>query len=568
MRFNSYQATNFTHMRLAWLLGDQRLHPTEEKRFGQLSFFVAAGVLAGLAALAAIYFLAFRVPPPVATAMAVSVTQPETPHIDYLNCWFTVPTGRAVRCGRVVAAEIPGLANGRFVSLPFVVFQSGKGRDEAPLVFLHGGPGEPAGIDAEGVTRWWTLIDQSEWMRRQDLIVFDQRGAGLAEPSLKCPEMQSAGYEVFIGKMSNDAAAGRWAEAAKACRDRLTEAGIPLGSYNTETSTEDLAVLLKGLGYKSWNLYGVSYGTRLALAFLRTHPAGIRSVILDSVYPPNVHAYVEAPANAAHAFTALFEDCAKRPSCLTANPHLAAAFRDLATRTAMSPLQAPSDVAGDSPQAGPGLVPLDSAKLIEVLFGGFYSWQDIRQLPEIINAAAGGDTRPLAPLVEEALDTYRSREFSYGLFLSTECHDDWSYDSPAAIENAASSADVFGAFARANLPVVACPVWAVGSVTPQFHDPVRSDAPVLILTGDYDPITPPAWAMAAATTLPRSTVIHFPGIGHGIIASHRCADELAAQFLIDPTKSPYHDCLIGVSAGPWNSSRAAIREKLRRADHQ
>jgi pimeloyl-ACP methyl ester carboxylesterase len=175
-------------------------------------------------------------------------------------------------------------------------------------------------------------------------------------------------------------------------------------------------------------------------------------------------------------------------------------------------------------------------------------------MPGIIHAAARGDTKPMAPLIQEALDTYKSDDFSYGAFLSTECHDDWSYDSAAAIENAAASADVYGPFARANLPVIACPVWNVGGAPQAFHAPVRSDVPVLILTGNYDPITPPAWAEGAAVSLPKSTVIHFPGIGHGVIESHRCADQLALRYLDDPTKPLYHDCLLGVVAGPWSQT--------------
>lgn len=504
-----------------------------------------------MALLAALYFLSSRPPASVVSADpgATRAIKSAAPHIEDADCWFQVPASRAARCGRLVAAETPGVANGRFVRLPFVIFRSGRTDGEAPLVFLHGGPGEPAGLDADGIARWWKLIEQSEWLKRQDLIVFDQRGAGMAEPSLKCPELNQAGYAVFVGSMNDQEAAARWRDAAKTCSDRLIQAGIPLDSYNTAASAEDLAALLSGLGYGAWNLYGVSYGTRLALVFLRHHPEGTRSAILDSVYPPNVHAYVEAPANAARAFAALFDDCTKRPACQGANPRLSVQFRQLALRAAADPLRAP--LGGD---AGASRGSFDSAKLIETLFGGFYSWLDISQMPGIINAAAHGDTKPLAPLIAEALDTYKSDDFSYGAFLSTECHDDWSYDSQAAIDNAAASADVYGPFARANLPVIACPVWQVGSAPLAFHEPVHSNVPVLILTGDYDPITPPAWAEAAAATLPRSMVIHFPGIGHGVVDSHRCADQLAARYLADPVKPVYHDCLIGVVAGPWSQT--------------
>ena len=139
---------------------------------------------------------------------------------------------------------------------------------------------------ADAMKGWWPYIDAVPWLQGRDLILMDQRGAGLSEPSLDCPEIERVGLELL--KLSGDPGRRRtvYMAAAEECRRRWLAAGVALGDYDTGTAAADFVELRRALGVAAWNLYSVSYGTRLALVLIREDPEGLRSVILDSAYPP------------------------------------------------------------------------------------------------------------------------------------------------------------------------------------------------------------------------------------------------------------------------------------------
>ena len=124
------------------------------------------------------------------------------------------------------------------------------------------------------------------FLDHRDYILFEQRGARHAQPSLACPETNALTAEVAAGRLRGTAVTKALATAAAACRQRLTSAGIDLDGYTSAATADDIEDLRKALGYETWNLQGISYSTRLMLTVLRRHPAGVRSVILDSVAAP------------------------------------------------------------------------------------------------------------------------------------------------------------------------------------------------------------------------------------------------------------------------------------------
>src|SRR5207237_7170740 len=189
-----------------------------------------------------------------------------------------------------------------------------------PFVFLQGGPGG-AIIDDLGsqITRQKRITD---YPADRDLILIDQRGTGLSQPSLACKETTTLDYRTLGQQLSPQRQADLWVQAAQQCRARLVASGINLNAYTSLADAADVAALRGALGYPALNLYGVSYGTRLALTVMRTHPQGLRSVILDSVDPPDVNAVTGPLASSARAFAVLFQGCAADPACNAAFPHL------------------------------------------------------------------------------------------------------------------------------------------------------------------------------------------------------------------------------------------------------
>ncbi|GGF11117.1 alpha/beta hydrolase [Aliidongia dinghuensis] len=501
------------------------------------------GVALGLAGVLLVG--AFHRPAPP-RAEAAAPRAHGAPRVETVDCWFKVPAGRVARCGRLKAPENWGAPDGREVVVPFVVFSGGAGAAPDPVIYINGGPGEPSGIGASEIGRWWGILSSASWAQGRDVVVFDERGVGLSEPTLTCPEMIEIGERLFSDPMPPAAVNAAWAEAAGRCHARLVAAGIKLERYNTNAIVHDLTALIDGLGYRSWNLLAVSYGTRVALSFLRDHGVGTRSVILDSVYPPSVKAYEDAAGSAAHAMAGLVAYCAGDPACRAANPHFAAALQAQIHRAAKEALVVPLHRPGQPDRR----VSLDDAKLVEVLFYGFYRSEDLRKLPGAITALDQGNAGPLAPFVEAALDNYRSPDTSHGLYLSVTCHDEFPFDDPQVVERAASASGDLRQFALSDLALAACPAWPAGIAAKAERQPVESDVPIVLLSGDLDPVTPAAWAKTALATLPHGSLFHFPGVGHGVLAANACADRIVRRFLAKPETRPFDDCLLTLTSQP------------------
>jgi pimeloyl-ACP methyl ester carboxylesterase len=127
-------------------------------------------------------------------------------------------------------------------------------------------------------------------------------------------------------------------QALLECRERLASEGVNLAAYNSAENAADLNDLRRALGLAAWNLYGISYGTRLALTAIRDFPQGLRSVVIDSVYPPQVSLFADIPANGARAFGVLFDECAADAICAAAYPNLGSVFFDLVDRFNTDPV--------------------------------------------------------------------------------------------------------------------------------------------------------------------------------------------------------------------------------------
>ena len=172
----------------------------------------------------------------------------------------------------------------------------------------------------------------------RDVIFVDQRGTLHADPLLACPEVDQFENDTVDLPMAAASTTTLDTAAYQACRDRLAATGVDLASYNTTENAADIADLRVAMGIDSWNVYGVSYGTRLALSLLRDHPEGIKSMVLDSVSPPVnniVDTWWSAPAS---SFKAIFAACEAQPACAAAYPNLAADFTDTVNRLNTTPL--------------------------------------------------------------------------------------------------------------------------------------------------------------------------------------------------------------------------------------
>ena len=489
---------------------------------------------------------AAQTPLPTGT-LTVETTPEPTPlpqmRYETIASPYDVPLGRLVECGYLTVPENRSDPDSRNIRLAVAVVQSDSPNPKPdPIVYLSGGPGgsalKMAPFAFEGMF--------SPFVAGRDLILFDQRGVGHSEPALDCEESNAAYRKAVEQDIKRQELAAMMTEAIDTCHDRLARRGIDLSAYTSAESAADLNDLRQALGYEQWNLFGISYGTRLALTAMRDYPEGIRSVILDSTYPPQVDLYSELLPNARRAFDEFFGGCRADPVCSTAYPDLETVFFDLvkqldAQPAALSVWNPATDVTIEAQMNGD--------LLLGALFQALYSTWTIPYLPATIYEASEGDLEVLTPLLG---DLFFTRDFiSIEMHYSVQCQEEVPFSSPERVAAAAQAHPRIRAMFDSEATFDICQSWGAVQPDPKENQPVRSDIPTLVLAGEYDPITPPSWGRLAAKNLPRGFFFEFPGVGHGAsVSGEPCPLGIALAFLNAPTASPDASCIDGMT-GPY-----------------
>ncbi|MFJ5778865.1 alpha/beta fold hydrolase [Streptomyces sp. NPDC093094] len=413
-----------------------------------------------------------------------------------------------------------------------------------PVVFMEGGPGG----DAIGSI---PFLIASGVNRDRDLIVMAQRGTLHSQPSLACPEIDRFSAKA-VGLRYDAPSTGRLlVRAAKECRDRLTAEGIRLSAYNTTENAADFADLRRALGIGRWNVYGYSYGTDLALTYLRRHPQGVRSVAIDSVAPPQIVSLPWTWDSAREGIGAIFAACEAQPRCRSRYPDLPRTLTQQVRRLEAHPLTLRVPPPGGG---APVKVVLDGGALVNLLVADGSALPAV-DVPAALDELAHGRPERLAQARAGAA-TPVVGEFAHGLTNSVACAE-WA---PGFTES-----DVLRAGRRAfpgwpdtvlvhapQLPFQydVCRVWDVPDRTPIQRVATTSGVPALILSGTFDAKTGASWGPYAGRTLPRSTAVRIPGIGHWVVPQSPCAQQVLTSFLARPA-APDTGCVAGLAPRPF-----------------
>jgi len=427
-----------------------------------------------------------------------------------------VVQGKDVVCGYLSVPEDHNRASGPGIRLAVVIFKGSYSTPAAtPVVDLQGGPGTEL-LATIGPVLTPTILSNFQLVGR-DLILLDQRGVGYSQPSLSC--------------QAN--------ETLQQCHDRLVRQGINLNDYNTVQNAEDIHTLVHALGYHQVTLWGISYGTRLALTVMRLFPADIRSAVLDSTSPPQVDIDTGFPAATRRAFDTLFHGCAVDSFCNQHYPHLQAVFARLVSDLNRHP----AIIEGIDPATGkPARETITGDDVINGLRNALYDTALIPRLPGLIYQLAHHDYSQ-AVSISEAINAALGSD-SVGMFYSVMCSE--STLTPEAIPSAVQMVEpeMRHYFLSSLQNIYAnCQTWNVQSAPVAQRQPVSSSIPTLILAGEYDPATPPAYGMLAARTLSRSYYFLFPGIGHGVVGRNSCATSMFLAFLELPDQAPSNACI-------------------------
>jgi pimeloyl-ACP methyl ester carboxylesterase len=455
------------------------------------------------------------------------------PAFEPASCAFPLPPGYSPECGYLLVPEDRNRAGSPFLRLHVAIFRSRLGVPISdPVVHLAGGPGS----SSLEVARYMFGRGLDVVLDQRDLILFDQRGTGYSLPRLDCPERASVTGTLLANGLVSGGSQQIILDAFRRCRDRLAGQGIDLASYHSAASAADLNDLRRALGYDRLNLYAVSYGTRLALTLMRDHPEAVRSAVLDSAYPLQVNLYISLAPNAERAFNVFFDRCAGDPACNASYPDLRTVFFQLVDQLNASPISLSL-----SPGGVEQMIRLDGNLLIDVLFVGLYNPAVTASMPQMIYDVSKGDYG----ILRERLMLYFDTTSALGMQMSVQCAEEIPF-SPAqeAYAVAQGVQPQIAAFYPASVQPLfdVCREWASIALDPRENQPVFSDLPVLILGGDQDPITPPAWGRMLTQELPRAYFHEFPGQGHWVARSSPCALSMARAFWTDPTVDPGHVC--------------------------
>lgn len=470
------------------------------------------------------------------TAHIQAIQTDYTARFEDSECPFYVSRREAVRCGFLIVPEDRRQPQGPTIQIAVAVYYStGTAPSPDPLIYLDGGPGaytlELLGEDARRYFR--------DFLGERDLILFDQRGIGYSEPSLDCPEIEEA-HTLNLLKSSLDGTQVV-EEALLACRDRLQAQNISLSAYSSRENAADVVDMARVLGYTEFNLMGGSYGTRLALTVMRDYPDQVRSAILDSTYPPQVDSFLFASAaNMERSLELLFAACIDDEACDAAYPNLRNVFYKVIDLHNQTPVTlSVYDFRQDRQQD----VLIDGERLIRIVWSLLYSSQSLPYIPEMIYELRYSDYETLEWLASSYFSQYTY--VSEGMYYAVECNEDVPFMTlenllalsagvnPRVWESLVQTPDFLGF----------CADWMDVTPDPLENEAVYSTVPTLIFSGEYDPITPPAWGELVAATLPNSYVFEFPGLSHGVVSAHECPTQMARTFLRNPSRAPNSVCL-------------------------
>jgi pimeloyl-ACP methyl ester carboxylesterase len=424
----------------------------------------------------------------------------------------------AAWCASFPVPENRGDPHSRKINLKLAVLRSSAQLPSKDmLVFLAGGPGQAATDSAAAIAAMLEPL-----RAHRDILLIDQRGTG-GSNALRCKESEDASTQDQDDSLDAD----KMRAVAIDCLKQIGNRADPR-YYTTTIAAQDLEDVRKAIGSPQLDLIGVSYGTRMAQQYLMRYPQAVRSMVLDSVVPNSLALGEDFARNLDDALKAQFARCTAEPACrqhfgdpdqtlyqlrdaLRANPHQVS-FRDPESYLTVKRT-------------------LDENSLASVVRMFAYTPATAALLPLSIDAAAHGDVGPLLGQAK-ILSGDLSDLMGSGMQYSVICSEDADLLTPRPQD----AGTILGTHMIDALKAV-CSVWPKGTRPADFHAPLKTDKPVLILSGQYDPVTPPRYAEEVARGLPHARVLVLKGQGHSVMSAG-CTPTLVQHFVeqIDPKK--------------------------------
>ncbi|MFC9294849.1 alpha/beta fold hydrolase [Streptomyces sp. NPDC057011] len=447
------------------------------------------------------------------------------------------------RCGFLEVPENRSRPGGRTIKLAVARIPAVSAKPAVePLVFMAGGPG------ADTIDDIPFLID-SGLNKDRELIVMAQRGNLYDQPNLACPEVdRSSAQAVGLGYDSQQAEADML-KAVTDCRARLVADGVDLNSYNSTENAADFADLRKALNIPLWNVYGYSYGSDLALTYLRLYPEGIRAVAIDSITPPQTVNLPWTWASTSEGIRNIFAACAAQPACKDRYPDLPGLLTEQVRKLEANPLT----LNVTPPDGGkPVKTVLDGGALLNLIVAFTPRPKDI---PAALEELANGNPERFAQ-ARAAGSVPKLGEVAHGLTNSIACSEWAPGYSEADVLKAGQKVypewpdTVLAQPPQLPFQYAVCGVWNVADRAKVQRQATVSSVPALVISGTFDVKTGASYAQGVIRDLSESTAIQVPGIGHWVVPQSPCAQRVLASFLARPT-APDTGCVNDLEPEPF-----------------
>jgi pimeloyl-ACP methyl ester carboxylesterase len=450
------------------------------------------------------------------------------------------------RCGKYEVYEDREAKSGRKIALNILVLPAlGATRKPDPVFYFEGGPGGSA-VAAAKSPAFRDLLKR--WRAERDIVFVDQRGTGESNP-LRCDLTDPDDMQ---GYFSTDNSVNRLGKVTE-CRDKLSKVAN-LALYTTSIAMDDLDEVRQAMGYDKINLFGGSYGTRAALVYLRQHGDRVRSAVLDGVAPTNFKLPLPFSKGVQNGLERVFSDCAAEPACHKAFPDVKGDLEKALARLDKGPV---TTTAFNTVKKQPQQISMTRGAFIDLVRLMLYEPQSISLLPLILHQSAEGEFGGIATIgfiVEHQLVGM----LAGGMSLSVICAEDTPFISETDIKQA-TDGTYYGDW-RARATIAACKEWPRGKIPANYSEPVKSDVPVLMISGDVDPVTPPWLAADAASHLTHSKQIVGKSWSHSSISD--CGNRVMAEFMSRGTSDGLDAaCMQEGKRPPFNTGEVALAPK-------
>lgn len=453
---------------------------------------------------------------------ALAACTPATSRLVLSECAIAGSEEKA-RCGALEVPENWSRPGGRTISLNVMVIPAvKKAAGATPLFDLAGGPGIAVTTSAG-----FYLTEGRTFRESRDVVLVDQRGTGKSSP-LRCPELENVSP---LQRMYPP-------EAVERCREALAPTHN-LSQYTTPASARDIDAVRRALGAKQIDIASLSYGTKLAQAYMREFPTRVRAAVLIGAAPMDLKVPLHHARNAEDALRLIFADCAADAACNAAYPSLVDEWEAVLARFNAGPI--PMVTAA-------GVLPVERGPFAEALRAKLTIESSQRNIPSIIHAAAQGDFAPYL----EAVGPGGSSPFAEGQYLSIECSEGTARIAPAEVGPAV--AGTFLGRYRVDEQIGACGLWPSSDIPEEYFKPVASAVPTLFFSGGRDHVTPPRYAEDIASRFSNSRIIFVEEMAHAPsdILHIECLDAMMVSFYAsaDP-KAVDTACAAGMKAPPF-----------------